>query len=234
MVNYEVWRKRKAHFWRRLWEDLELGYLDKELLPVLILFNLDADIHTLSSCSGRVIVLDAPAPWVRGREPNVVFKKHTYVTAAELISVVKKGASKRLWVNVTGPILHISTAKLTKAMKILASARKAGFKHSGVMQVSGSKGYILELTTGVYASQLLRDGDLELLDEGKAGAIANIINELLLEGKKRLDKLYEVFRPILPFDADTEILSSLGDRAKLIERRPLDIFRELAEREAFK
>lgn len=233
MVDYGAWRKRKAHFWGRLWEDLELGYLDKDLLPVLILFNLDAHMHTLSSCSGRVVVLDAPVPWMRGREPNVIFKKHTYLTATELTSIIEKGASKRLWVNVTGPILHISAASRLKAMKVLKEARRAGFKHSGVMHISGNKGYILELTTGVYVSQLLRTRDLGLVEVKDVEALAGIINEVLLEGKKRLNKLYEAFRPVLPFERDEEVFSSLGERINLIERSPLDIFHELARAGSF-
>ncbi len=192
LVDRARWRERKRRFWRRLWEDLEIGYLDEDLLPLLLVLNTDKHIYTMSSCSGRIVFSDSTYPWSR-EETSIVFKKHSPITVEEVRPIIEKPSVRRLWVNVTGPIIHLSTDSLEYALQVLGTARRAGYKHSGLMSINHAKGVLLELTTGVYMSQLVKSGEKLVVPGERLDIIISIINDVLLRGKKFLDRLYREF-----------------------------------------
>ena len=210
-INKSVWRRRKLEFWDRLWEDLEIGYLDEDLLPVLIYFYTDKEIHTLSSCSGRIILADSTFPWSR-EESSVVYKKHSPIDVSEILGIIKKPPVRRLWLNVTGPIIHVSTTSIDTADKILAIARNAGMKHSGILSLSENKGVILELTTGVKLTHLLRSRDELITDIVKLDKLVEIANQVLYEGKRILCRLFVELRENMPFTPDETIIDDLRRR----------------------
>ncbi len=226
-VNYEKWSLRKRYFWLRIWEDYEIGYLDRELLPLLVLLNRDRDIYTTSSCSGRIVVVDGIVPWVR-EEASVVFKSHIPVTTADLDFVFRETPHKSYWLVVTGPIIHFSTTNLRKALKSLKKARTAGFKHSGVMHVSSTRGVFIELVTGIYMTQLLRIQGNILVSPSDIKKVISIFNKALIEGKWRLQRLYEVFQEYLPETPDPIVETELNSREiRLVRLTPIDIFYEI-------
>jgi len=73
-INQDMWRERKYKAWKRILDDLEIGYLDVDLLPLLVLINRDRELYTTSSCSGRITVMDAEYPWEKEEETAIVFK----------------------------------------------------------------------------------------------------------------------------------------------------------------
>ncbi|ABN69557.1 Protein of unknown function DUF207 [Staphylothermus marinus F1] len=225
-INLSAWRRRKIEFWNRLWEDLEIGYLDEDLIGILLILNTDINIYTLSSCSGRITVSDSTYPWSR-EESSVVFKKHVPITINEVLDVLKKPVVRRLWLNSTGPILHLSTNSLEYADKILSMARKAGLKHSGIISMNPDKGYIIELTSGVKISHLLRSQNILLAKEDSLEEIVKVANEVLLEGKKVLIRMFKVFRSELPWNPDDNIISDLKSRGIDIDKYdPYKIYRK--------
>lgn len=228
MVDTKTWTQRKKLFWQRMWYDLEIGYLDKDLLPVLIRLNLDKNAYSLSSCSGRIVVVDSPFPWSRGSDTTILFKKHVYVDTGDLADILSQTPAHNMWIITTGPILHIAVSSPTTAIKILKLARMAGFKHSGIMHYSRKKGYILELTTGVYLSQLLRRKDSVFYREN-LDKLVETVNEALLEGKKRLEKLYNYLKNEFLTEIDEEIASDLELRGIRFDKTPLQIFNELVK-----
>ncbi len=211
MIDRGEWLTRKRKFWERLWEDLEIGYLDEDLLPILIEFNLRPHVYSLSSCSGRVVLSDSLKPWSR-EETNIVFKKHEPVSINEIAFVLKKPVTKRLWLIVSGPIIHVSTDSLSEAYRVLRIAREAGFKHSGVLSINKRKGVIVELQTGVRFSHLLATAREPITPLDKLGRVVEIANEILLDGKEVLKRLYSVLRSNRPGELDEYIVSSLKER----------------------
>ncbi len=196
-VNREAWLKRREEFWRRLIEDEEIGYLDPDIKELLIEFFRDSKAYTLSSCSGRITLVDAPMPWVR--EPSsVVFKKHSRISLDEVLPVINGPVAWRLWLIVTGPIIHVSTIDIDEAINILGIARRAGFKHSGILAIGG-KGVIVELMTGVRMTTLIRDGEVYVIpnDEEALRRLISVANEALMEGKSRLNRLLNELRNYL-------------------------------------
>jgi len=192
IVNKKIWVRRKEEFLKRLQEDEEIGYLDADIKDILMMFFKRDKSFTISSCSGRIVLVDSPMPWMRNPS-SVVFKKHSPVGIEEVKPIINGPVVWRLWLVVTGPIIHVSTLDLNEAMEVLEIAREAGLKHSGILSLS-SKGIIVELMSGVRLTILLRDKDVRIVENDKLGEVVGIANEALLEGKKRLDALRDALR----------------------------------------
>ncbi|MEM0296338.1 MAG: hypothetical protein QXS42_04440 [Zestosphaera sp.] len=188
LVDVVRWRERKGRMLSRLREDLEIGYLDKDIVDVLLkLFEFDG-LYTISSCSGRVTLIDGDLPW-RRKGSTIIFKKHQPLTLEELLSYLEGPVSRRLWLVVTGPIIHASAVSLGWAGELLRIARESGMKHSGVLSISRGKGVIVELRTGVRLTSLLKIRDQTLIGAEKVEEVVRVANEALLEGKEKLERL---------------------------------------------
>ncbi len=210
-VDLEEWGVRKRAFWNRIWEDLEIGYLDKDLLPLLIELNLRPRTYTLSSCSGRITLVDSNKPWAR-RGTNVVFKKHSPITREELLRVVEEPCAEALWLIVSGPIIHASTASLREAVELLRIARRAGFKHSGVLSMHKVKGIVVEMLTGIKAIHIIKRGEDFVTPVSELSKVAAIANELLGDAKEALKKLVNEVRRSRPRRLDSFIVEDLWRR----------------------
>jgi len=188
IVDRELWARMRESMYRRMLEDLDIGYLDPDIYHILQTLFRRPDSFPVSSCSGRVTVVDSKLPWHR-KGSTVVFKKHSAVTEDELLPIVAGSMPvARLWLVVTGPIFHISSASLREALALLRIARDAGMKHSGVLSFS-RRGIYVELKTGVRLTALLRSGDYVVEDVGE---VVKVANEALTEGKIRLERFYRL------------------------------------------
>jgi tRNA wybutosine-synthesizing protein 3 len=226
-INYEKWSLRKKYFWRRVWEDYEIGYLDRDLIPLIVLLNMDRDVYTTSSCSGRIVVVDGVVPWIR-EEASVVFKSHTPATLSDVDFMYRTAPHKSYWLVVTGPILHFSTTSIKKAVGLLKKARTAGFKHSGIIHTSSTRGVFVELVTGIYMTQMIKTRELSIVSQRDIEEVLNIFNKALIEGKQRLQRLYEVFKSSLPENVDLEIERELSSkRVEIATRKPIEVFYEI-------
>jgi tRNA wybutosine-synthesizing protein 3 len=185
------WEEEKARAWARLWEDLEIGYLDTDILDVLVEIFLRPDSFSVSSCSGRITVLDADYPWSK-EEGATVFKKHEPITVSELRSVLARPITSRLWLSVQGPIYHVYTRSMEEAEKLLSIAREAGFKHSGIL-VPGEHP-LVELRTGVRADMLLAADGQPVVAEDKLEMLVSIANDVLAQAKERNRRLFQALR----------------------------------------
>ncbi|MEM4654751.1 MAG: hypothetical protein QXL34_04615 [Thermosphaera sp.] len=229
-INTVTWRKRKLAFWNRMLEDLEIGYLDKDLLPLLLLLNLDSKIYSMSSCSGRITLIEGEFPWSRG-DTEILFKKHTLITPDEVLRVYHGKVLRRLWFIVTGPIIHLSTLEPSLGLKILKTARELGYKHSGILHVSKTKGVIIELATGIWVSQLLKTKDEVVVNNEKLILLVEEFNKILMEGKKRLNELYYSLKQVLPIEKDPDIVGSVEAlNLMAASKPPLQLFLELSGR----
>ena len=181
----ELWEKEREEARKRMLEDLEIGYLDEDIIDVLELFFKTDYVFTKSSCSGRITIVDAPFPWSR-KDSTIVFKSHSGITLEELEDVLKREVVHTLWLNVQGPIIHAVAVDIPAALKVLEIAREAGFKHSGILSIS-DRGVVVELTTGVRVNIPLKRKNKILISEPKE--VIDIANKILSEGKKRLERL---------------------------------------------
>ncbi len=195
-VDERLWRERKEKSWERLWEDLEIGYLDEDIVDILVELFLRPRSFTTSSCSGRIVLMDAEYPWEKD-ETMIVFKKHEPVKIEEVSDIAEKPVAHRLWLSVQGPIIHVETLDIDEAFTVLEAARRAGFKHSGIL-ASTRKGILVELRTGIRVNIPLREPDAWLLDRDSLPRIVELANRALGQAKERLDRLRVELRRIRP------------------------------------
>lgn len=189
-VDVSLWQKRKEEFRRRIAHDLDIGYLDWDILDVLQKIFEFPEYFTLSSCSGRISLVDAVMPWERD-ESTVIFKKHSPIKVAELERLLEQRAVRTMWLVVTGPIIHVSSRSMSDALRILKIARDAGMKHSGIIS-SSRKGIVVELVSGVHVSAPLKIGGQALVRSHSLPLLVSLANKALLEGKERLNRLRTV------------------------------------------
>ncbi|MCI4436349.1 MAG: hypothetical protein JHC33_06005 [Ignisphaera sp.] len=190
-VDERLWRVKREEAYKRFLSDLEIGYVDRDIKHVIELIFSKKRIFSTSSCSGRITVVDALYPWQRD-EATVIFKKHEPVDVAEIEDILKnQKALFRLWMIVSGPILHINALNLDTATTVLTIARNAGFKHSGIISI-GSNGIIVEIVSGIWVPFLLKDEDDVVIKD--LSKVIKLANTMLLEGKQRLEKLFKFLR----------------------------------------
>lgn len=188
-VNLKLWKELKNKAYKRFMEDVEIGYADPDILDLILTFFKREFSFTTSSCSGRITIVDSPLPWKR-KNSTIIFKKHTPITLNDIEFIFSDKPVSRFWLIVTGPIIHVNSAKLSEAKTILMLARKAGFKHSGILSMS-EKGIITELRTGIRIAQLIKN-DKYCLSSEDLNHLISIFNEALIKGKERLRKLKEL------------------------------------------
>ena len=191
-VDRETWSRRKAEFHARMREDRVIGYLDPGIEEVLEEFFRRPGSYTTSSCSGRVTLVDAPWPWSR-RDSTVVLRTHDPVTREEVLRILRQPVLHVLWLVAVGPIIHVEALDMEEAFRILDLARRAGFKHSGILSVS-EKGVLVELRTGIRIAAPLRRGERILVSMEALDDIIEMANAAVLEGRQRLERLARLLR----------------------------------------
>ncbi len=196
-VDVSKWKEWRDEMWDRLRRDFDVGYIDEDIVDVLELIFSREHSFTISSCSGRVTVLDGPMPWDR-KESTIIFKKHKSVTTQEILNVIKQPTLYCLWLIVSGPIIHVVSDSIEEALNILRIAREAGMKHSGILSIS-DKGIISELKTGIRVNVLLKIRNYVVIDLKEIDKVVKVINDALLEGKRRLMRLKEALEKDMKF-----------------------------------
>ncbi|MEM1645138.1 MAG: hypothetical protein QXL96_04590 [Ignisphaera sp.] len=189
-VDHSYWLKRREEAYRRFLEDIEIGYIDKDIVDFIKYVFTKEKIFTTSSCSGRITVIDALYPWLR-EESYIVFKKHEPIFVDEIMAIIQQQPLHRFWLISSGPIIHFVAMDLGTACKILQIARESGFKHSGIISMSVD-GIVVEVVSGTWTSFLLKDGNVWVTSN--INRIIAVANEVLIEGKKRLEKLFKLFK----------------------------------------
>jgi len=184
-VDEKLWMMWRSESFRRFREDVEIGYVDPDLVNFIYKVFNTRNFFTISSCSGRITLIDAIFPWMRD-ESYIVFKKHVPVSLEEVIPVLSVKPLHRLWLIVSGPIFHFVAKSIPAAQILVNEVRKCGFKHSGIISI-GVDGIVVEVVSGTWTSFLLMDGDELVIQPNSLSRVLEISNTILLEGKKRIE-----------------------------------------------
>ena len=167
-------------------EERMLGYLDPGIEKLLDYFNSFKAIETTSSCVGRISIIESRFPWERREDSRIVFKKHSEVTPEEIAQVMVR-FDTTLWLKVTGPILHLRVYKPECVSEVLRAARISGFKHSGAISVSDT--VIVEIHSPTQMIVPLKINGLVVLRGDALRSVTRMANDILKEGRSRLDRL---------------------------------------------
>ena len=170
---------------RVLYEERVIGYLDPGAEAFLRRLNSREKLWTTSSCIGRIAVVEGRFHWERG-DARIVFKTHDPLSLEELLRVLSRPFPD-LWLKASGPIIHFQAPSLDCALSLLEAARRAGFKHSGV--ISGGEVYTVEVVAPTRIDAPLRIAWRNLHTIDGLSLLVEKANEALMEGRRRLERL---------------------------------------------
>lgn len=188
----DAWSRRKAHFVRRMDEDLRLGRIDRDLVGLLSLINSIDCYYTTSSCSGRIQISACRLP---GDKFSLITlaKWHRPVIPDEILRVIEASDEGNIWFSVQPPIFHVVCRSLRDAERLLVLIRNNGFKHSGIQGINYSR-VVVEVSSTERMEVPLRLGGVDIVRPEALPSLVEAANELLLRSKKRISKLEEALR----------------------------------------
>ncbi|MEM0202552.1 MAG: hypothetical protein QXO16_02980 [Archaeoglobaceae archaeon] len=180
---------------RRRLEDFEKekreGRVDEDIVPLLEWINSIESYVTLSSCSGRIAVLDLED---FGKKLNSRFlgKWHRSASFEEVLESARN-CKRQGWLIQFPPIVHVACKDLASAEKLLRVANMAGFRRSGVISL---RNLVVEIASLERIEiPIAIDGKL-IVDESYLRTAVEIANLKLEKGKRKLEKLFNLLSEI--------------------------------------
>lgn len=195
--DWEDYKRRRIEYFER---EKEEGKVDEDILPLLERINSFESYVTLSSCSGRIAVLDLED---FGKKLNSRFlgKWHKSVSFEEVFESLKS-CRRQVWLIQFPPIIHVACKDFRSAEDLLRIANNAGFRRSGVISL---RNLVVEVASLERVEiPIAIDGKL-LVDEGYLRKSVGIANSKLERGKKKLEKLLNYLNEL---KSEKELVSS--------------------------
>lgn len=160
------------------------GKVDVDIVPLLEKINSMDHYVTLSSCSGRIAVLDLEE---FGKKLNSRFlgKWHNFVSFEEVLESVKS-CERQGWLLQFPPIIHVACKDIFSAEKLLAIANAAGFRRSGIISL---RNIVVEIASLERLEMPVAIGGKLVVDENYLRIAVEIANLKLEKGKKKLEML---------------------------------------------
>lgn len=157
-----------------------IGSWDKPIVKLCERINKLENYYTLSSCSGRVVLIKD----IDKKEAGMfIFRSHEKIKLSNLKKELENYKGKENLIFKMEPvILHIACRELSDADKMLVIARQCGWKNSGIMSFADSR-IVLELRSTesialpIFYKKLLVDEDYLAI--------------LVKESNKKLEKTWE-------------------------------------------
>ena len=162
----------------------EINRVDKDILTLLNVINNINDYVTLSSCSGRIIVIDLEK---FGEKRNSVFlgKWHEQVTVDQVKLAIEKG-KRQTWFILDPPILHIACKNLKAAENLMKIANDSGFKRAGLISL---KNLVVEIASFEKIETPVAINGVRIVNDTFLEKVVEIANEKLKRCKEKLKKL---------------------------------------------
>jgi tRNA wybutosine-synthesizing protein 3 len=195
--------KRTSQKWleyrrRKLEEYLnsrEKGEIDRDILNLLDAINYHPQYVTLSSCSGRIAVLDIPE-FGKKSEAEFLGKWHHEVEPDSIINAALM-CSHTAWLIQYPPILHVACSDLEAASILLRIANNSGFRRSGIIS---PKNFVVEIASLERMELPIAEKGNLLVDLSYLDFVVELSNRKLREGKAKLKrferKMEAIFKTI--------------------------------------
>lgn len=187
LSNCSAFDAEKASALKVLFQVMERGLVDPDIIPLLSALNSRPNYYTTSSCSGRIQLAVTELPGGKFRM-LVLAKWHRPIEARELQAILPSTEHCNLWLAVQGPIIHVACRDLPSSLLLLSASRRAGLKHSGVLWV-GAKRVVVELVASDRMDVPLRLSGLDIIPSESLELLVERANRVLERGKARLSKL---------------------------------------------
>ena len=158
-----------------------IGDIDEPIRDLCEKINKLENYYTLSSCSGRVVLIkntDKKGPGLFS------FRTHELISFKQLKSELEKAAEKKesLIFKQETCILHVCCKNIEDAEKLLNKSRESGWKNSGIMTLSGR--IVLELRSTEYLALPIMTKGLVLVND-------DFLKILVKESNLRLEKTWQ-------------------------------------------
>lgn len=164
-----------------------IGEIDELIAQLCEKINKNTNYYTLSSCSGRVVLIRN----MEKKQPGMfIFRSHEKVSLQELRKAIDTASKNKetLIFKQEPPIMAVACKDIESASDLLDKAReKAGWKNSGIMSLKTR--VISELRCTEYLSfPIMQNGKL-LVDDEFLEMIVKESNDRLEKGWIRIAKL---------------------------------------------
>ena len=182
------WKSYKERVLSTLRLHIVRGKVDPDVIEVLDIINSYDEYCTLSSCSGRVIIIKLPNDIGYKPLATPIFKKHWKITLEELKSAFSKIKEGNVWIHVQPPIFHIACKNIDAAHRLISIAKAAGFKKLGIISVKRGSRVVVEIAGSEFLSfPVALNGKLTLREE-ILGDLVGLINYYVRRSKNRLTR----------------------------------------------
>jgi len=155
-----------------------IGEWDKPILSLCQKINKNPDYYTLSSCSGRIVLIKN----LEKKQPNMfIFRSHELVSFKEIKEALELASKNKesLIFKQEQPILHVACLDLENAEEMLRNAQLAGFKHSGIISLAESR-----IVVEIIGSEQLA---FPIMEKGKILVDEEFLKILIRESIRRLE-----------------------------------------------
>lgn len=167
--------------------------VDEDIIPLLDLINSFEDFVTLSSCSGRIAVMDMPE-FGDKVEAKFLGKWHRCVSFDEVFEAIKKG-KQTTWLMMFPPIIHVACRDLESAEKLMAIANNAGLRRSGLISL---KHNVVEMNSLERLEAPVAVKGRMIVGEEGLRAMVEFANKKLKRSKEKLKRLYDLLLRLSP------------------------------------
>ncbi len=181
-----MWERYREEKLKSYLEAKKRGEVDRDIEPVLDKINERSEFVTLSSCSGRIAVLDLER---FGDKLSAKFlgKWHSCTSTHSVVDAAEK-CSKTAWFILYPPIIHVACKDLASAAWIMKIANEAGFRRCGIIS---TKNFVVEIASLERLELPIGESGKVILPSDYIELIVNIANDKLRRGKEKL-KRFEI------------------------------------------
>jgi len=185
----------KLEAMKKLKKALEERKVDEDIIDLLLLINSIKGIHTTSSCSGRVGVMETPE---FGAKPlsRWLIKKHEPISFDEVKRALEGRKDGIIIFKVQPPIFHIVCEDLEIAKRVHRLGLESGFKYTSFRALSYSGRILVEInSTENISAPIGKDGKI-FADDDFLEFLIEMGNRVLLRGKTKIDRLKSSFQKL--------------------------------------
>ena len=177
-----MWKDFRKKRIELLEDAVKAGKVDEKILPLLKKTNKNKNLVTISSCYGRIVLLEFDI--MKTKKRLVFYKKwHRRVSAEEVeLAVSAYAGTLPLWFRVEPFTLQVAAKDMKTASDFLIKYRKADVRNGGMQGIQKDRINIeVQGTTGMYVPANIFEGSWDEL--------VKIANRMMELNEKQIRKL---------------------------------------------
>lgn len=163
------------------------GEIDDDIVPLLEKINEKENFVTLSSCSGRIAVIDL-RDFGEKLDSEFIGKWHRKVECEEVLECIEK-CKRQGWLIQYPPIIHVACKDLQSAKKLMSIANESGFRRSGLISFQN---FVVEISSLERLELPVTVNGKKLVNDSYICIAIDFANKKLERGKRRLKRLEEL------------------------------------------